>query len=239
MKARLRYLIAGVMVCTLLLCNLSAVVMAQPQNETQKNQTQRGQGQGNAKVVKSENIDVAQEFAAKQTTDKKIKAAHNYLKERGYEAKTGAGATLGKKETLRGKNEQGQDVEVVQTMKVQDYVKKNSKDSAAVAEVEISSQGQKRTYTFILEAQGGDINKVKEMKVSEEGKVQAANSFWSCVYRRCPCMANFYSCWNGSWTYYFSCIWRNCGLSCWTSASACCSCDCSWWCRWAVGCCDS
>lgn len=232
------------MICTLLLCNLTAVVAAQPQDQKDKSQGQgqgqgQGQDQGNAKVVKSENIDVAQEFATKEATDKKTKAASDYLQERGFNAKTGAGATLGKREILRGKNEQGQEVEVVQTMKVKDYVKKNSKDSAAIAEVEISSQGEKRTYTFILEAQGGDINNVKEMKVSEEGKVQSANSFWSCVYRRCPCMAAFYSCWNGSWVDYFSCIWRNCGLSCWTSASACCSCDCSWWCRWAVGCCDS
>ena len=250
-KAKLRYLIAGLMICTMLLCNLTAVVAAQPQgNQTQGNKTQaaKSQSQDNMTLQKSENITsavVAQEVAAKQTTDRKIKAANDFLKQKGYNAKIGPNAALGKKETFRGKNERGQEVEVVQTTKVVDYVKKNSKDSAALAQIEVSSQGQTRTYTFILEAPGGDIRKATEQAVSESGTVQPANSWWSCTYNRIisqncgsTCISALSSCWTGSWVSYLGCLAYRCGW-CYTKASLCCACDCSWWCRWASGCCNS
>ena len=249
-KAKLRYLIVGVMICTLLLCNLTAVVAAQPQGQNNASQGNQGQGQDQARVklVKSEQFkseDVAKGFAARLTTDKKIKGADADLKKKGYNVKTGPNAALGTKDTFIGKNDQGKEVEVVQTTKVVDYSKKDSKDAAAIAEVEVTSEGQSRTYTFILEAPEGDIKKAKESAVLESGEVQPANSWWSCTYNRIisqncgsTCVSALYSCWSGSWASYLGCLAYRCGW-CYTKASLCCSCDCSWWCKWGAGCCDS
>jgi hypothetical protein len=59
------------------------------------------------------------------------------------------------------------DQEAVFTLKAQDYEKKESKDAAAVAEVEVQSGGEKQTYSFVLLAPEGDINNVEEYAVVE------------------------------------------------------------------------
>ena len=245
-KLETRSLIVGLIICTLLLGNLLAVAIAQPP-------TGRGQSattpSDELKPVKSEKIksdDVAKEFAARRNTDNKIKAADDFLKQKGFSAKTNAEDAMGQRDTYKGKDDKGNDQETTYTLKAQNYEKKGSKDAVAVAEVEVVSGQEKRTYSFVLIAPDGDLNKAEEYAVEESGgkaSVGKAHSWWSCTRAKASncgsaCITALTACWNGNWVTYLGCLAVRCGW-CYLKAAACCACDCSWWCRWAAGCCDA
>lgn len=73
------------------------------------------------------------------------------------------------------------------------------------------------------------------------GVVPAAGTFWqrfvTCVRGSCGsvCLAALPTC-AGTWVLYLKCLAVVCG-GCVLKCSACAACDCSWWCRWAAGCC--
>lgn len=245
MNAKFRSLIVGLLICTLLLGNLLTVAMAQPPTERGQSATTPAE----SKPVKSETLksdDVAKEFAAMRNTDNKIKAADDYLKGKGFSAKTNAEDAGGWRDTFKGKDEQGKDQESTSTLKAQNYEKKGSKDAAAIVEVEVVSGGEMRAYSFVLIAPGGDLNKAEEYAVEVSGgkaQVAKAHSWWTCTRAKASncgstCVSALTSCWNGNWVYYLGCLAYRCG-GCYLKAAACCGCDCSWWCRWAVGCCDA
>jgi hypothetical protein len=74
------------------------------------------------------------------------------------------------------------------------------------------------------------------------GDVIEAESWWSafkaCLHGRCgsTCLSALVSC-SGTWAAYFWCLVAKCG-GCVVKCAACSTCDCRWWCKWAVGCCD-
>ena len=243
MNSKSRSLIVGLIICTLLLGNLVAV-MAQPPEDKGKSESIPADENKPIKSEKLKSDDVAKEFNAKRNTDNKIKAADDFLKGKGFSAKTKAEDAMGQKDTFKGKDEQGNDQESTSALKAQNYEKKGSKDAAAIAEVEVVSGGEKRIYSFVLIAPDGDLNKTEEYAVEEsdgKAKVEKAHSWWSCTFYRtqnCGCVYPLYSCWNGNWVYYLNCLAYRCGW-CFIGAANCCGCDCNWWCRWAVGCCDA
>jgi len=74
------------------------------------------------------------------------------------------------------------------------------------------------------------------------GDVIEAESWWSafrtCLTHRCgsACLSALVTC-SGTWAAYFWCLVAKCG-GCVVKCAGCSTCDCRWWCKWAVGCCD-
>ena len=132
---------------------------------------------------------------------------------------------------------------VSSTLILQDYSKGNSK--AAVGTVQISDGTNQESYTFSLEKTGNKPTDVEENFVNAKGDVEKAHSWYSCLRNKiasiCHSYFSFDRCWSTytSWTSFLSCISSIvCGISAGPKAIACCTCDCSWVCKWAVGCCD-
>jgi hypothetical protein len=111
----------------------------------------------------------------------------------------------------------------------------------AVATVTIRAGGNYTQQHIFIEAERGNFVQAVESTV-ENGQVVYTNSWWSawigCLYRDCAstCLISLWSC-SGTWAAYFWCVAARCG-GCVVKCAACATCDCSWWCRWAAGCCS-
>lgn len=168
-----------------------------------------------------------------------IKALSTKLVEEGFKpVVTGKNAFFGVTETF--KSNKGETATV--TIEVQSYQKTGSKDAAAVGNVRVKSGKNEATYRFSLVAPKGDFEKAEEHTVDRGNKVKKANSWYtrwrSCLRSRCAaaCLGALVTC-GGTWAAYFWCVVARCG-GCVLRCAGCASCDCRWWCRWAVGCCD-
>jgi hypothetical protein len=119
-----------------------------------------------------------------------------------------------------------------------------SKDGAegAVATGVVRAGGNEQAYDLLLEAPGGRFSEAREFTLVND-QIVPANSWWSawtgCLRGSCAstCLTSLVTC-TGTWAGYFWCVAATCG-GCVLRCSACATCDCSWWCRWATGCCDA
>jgi len=128
---------------------------------------------------------------------------------------------------------------------VESLAKPGTKDAGAVLTVTVRSKGKSATYEAYLVAPNGRFDKPKEYYATDAGQVRPANSFWSafkaCVRsRNCgtACLSALVTCIPSAktWVAYFICFGAACG-GCLGKCFACAACDCSWWCKWASGCC--
>lgn len=171
-----------------------------------------------------------------RTAGMDVKALAARLHVDGYSPSTAAKGVLGYKERLTSNDGKVVDAEI----KVQDYEKRGSKDHAALVEVTVSAEKKKEVYRMYLVAPGGNFNKAVEYTV-KEGQVVKAHSWWTrtraCLRSRCiaACISSLFTC-TGTWAAYLWCVIGICG-GCFTRCSLCAGCNCSWWCKWAVGCC--
>jgi hypothetical protein len=117
----------------------------------------------------------------------------------------------------------------------------DSEDQAAIASVTITAGKNTEEYEMLLESVGNDFEEIREFMI-ENDQVVAANSWWtaarSCVIGKCGsvCIGSLVAC-SGTWAAYLICVAAACG-GCWLKCSACATCNCRWWCRWATGCCS-
>jgi hypothetical protein len=124
---------------------------------------------------------------------------------------------------------------------VRSLTKPGSADQAAVITATISAGINSTTYDTFLEAPGGNFNQANEFLIQDNRLVEA-ESWWSalvnCLSGSCAtiCLGALVTC-GGAWAAYLLCVLVACG-GCGTKCAACATCDCTWWCRWAVGCCD-
>jgi hypothetical protein len=122
----------------------------------------------------------------------------------------------------------------------QNLVNPKSKTAYAIGVATISAGAFSESYELLLEAPNGSIRNSREWTI-KGGQVVRAHSWWSkmsrCLTGRCAgvCAAALAAC-SGTWVAYLGCVIVACG-GCWVVCGACASCSCSWWCRWAVGCC--
>jgi hypothetical protein len=194
-------------------------------------------------VLKSNTL--VPEFARLRAVDAEVIAANDFLVSKGFSAQTGAANVFGQRETYRTTSK-GQKMDETYTLRVQDYAKPGSKDAAAIAQVEVVAGGRSEVYSFSLIAPEGNFEMAEEYQVGETGGIMSvtkANSWWTCVKqqikeRNCGsvCLSSLTSCPTSSWVAYLGCVAAKCG-GCFVKASACCACNCKWWCKWAVGCC--
>jgi hypothetical protein len=206
--------------------------------------TPQGEEPG-VKVLSSqvlEKTQAAKRFAVLSNSDQELQALSKHLAEQGYEAQTKPENYFGW--DLAYQRKDGETAKVA--LLVQDYAKKGSKDPAAIGTISIAAGNRSDTYSFSVIAPEGNYEKAIEYKVDRESlKVEGANSFWSCFVNRVSsqcagvCVGALGTCLatsGGSWVSYLGCLASRCGL-CAARAFACCLCNCSWWCKWAVGCC--
>lgn len=186
---------------------------------------------------------VAGKFTKLHKIDKEIKALDVHLKKKGFRAQKEKKNFWGIKSDYEDK-----DKKATFSVIVQDYYKPKSKDGAAVGQMTISAGDRTEVYSFDLIAPGGKPKKAKEYRVDKKLKVLEANSWWSCVLgqlqkqipnivtsiARCCVVAAVSGPF--SWASFLGCIAGAVGWP-FARASACCGCNCGWWCRWAVGCC--
>jgi hypothetical protein len=112
----------------------------------------------------------------------------------------------------------------------------------AVATAVVRAGGNELVYDLLLEAPGGRFREAREFTIAND-QVVPTHSWWSawtgCLGGNCAstCLGSLVTC-AGTWAAYLWCVVAACG-GCVLKCTACATCDCSWWCRWAAGCCDA
>lgn len=114
-------------------------------------------------------------------------------------------------------------------------------DQAAAGTVTVTAGTYTADYNLLLEAPGGDINRMLERTV-QDNELVLVDGWWD-TFRGClgncggVCLAAFLSC-IGARTIpaILACLAIRCG-GCAARCAACATCDCRWSCRWGVGCC--
>jgi hypothetical protein len=167
---------------------------------------------------------------------------------RGYRPVTGPGAEFGLRQRIRSRvpvhppaGETGAPLQELQfELSIRALEKGDSEDQAAIATATITAGQYTEELDLMLEARGGNFARAREFKV-ENDRLVPANSWWtaarSCVLSGCSsvCVGSLISC-SGTWAAYLLCVAAACG-GCWVRCTACATCNCRWWCRWATGCC--
>lgn len=168
-----------------------------------------------------------------------VQALAGHLGEQGFKpAKKGKDAYFGATNTFKSNDGKTATFE----FHLQSFAKAGSKDAAALGSYTVKSGDKSQTYHFTLVAPKGDFEKALEHTVNKAHKVRKANSWWSrwvnCLRSRCvsTCLGALATC-SGTWAAYLWCVVAACG-GCVLRCVGCASCNCRWWCRWAVGCCE-
>jgi len=184
-----------------------------------------------------------------------MKLASDNLVERGFEALTGDDNFFGISETSRVMMDDGEIVQLITTLEVQDYISSDRKDLGALVRVRLEAEdGCKEEYIFNLVAPCGDFSRPIEYQavatsirdpttgaMTTRLEMVETDSWGTCMQRelkKCasPCVNALVTCPKSSWTAYLGCLAVRCG-GCFVAKAACCTCNCKWWCKWAVGCC--
>jgi hypothetical protein len=131
------------------------------------------------------------------------------------------------------------------TVRMQDYTKTGSRDAAAIGQVAFTAGDKSEIYSFYLFAPNGNFRAMEEYKVGKNLTILKAHSWWGCVQnaiqKECgpACLDSLGACAVTAPTVvgYVYCVAGTCG-GCAIKSLACCGCNCSFLCKWAVGCCD-
>jgi hypothetical protein len=152
--------------------------------------------------------------------------------------------------TVSEANDGGQ---LTATTIVQDLTSNRGGPPLAIASVFLRGveADQRIFFTVLLEGTPAETNvQVHTLGGAIAGGVSAmaigplAGTFWqrfvTCLRGGCAgtCLGSIGTCAGkgGGWAAVLACIAVACG-GCALRCSACAACDCSWWCRWAAGCC--
>jgi hypothetical protein len=128
---------------------------------------------------------------------------------------------------------------------IQEMRKSSSQDMGVVIITTFNGNvaDSKETDVRFLIAPGGDIDKAKEVMFDPaKNKVVPTKSLWTrfrkCLGGKCAsvCTGAVASCPKVSWAAFLGCLALACG-GCSAKCFGCASCNCRWWCKWAVGCC--
>ncbi|MDQ1350033.1 MAG: hypothetical protein QG657_334 [Acidobacteriota bacterium] len=190
---------------------------------------------------------LVQKFGVLLKMDEEIKGIDAHLRTLGFSPqgkKKGVQNFWGARETYQSQSKVDKK-SITFTVHLQSYAKPGSKDSMAIGQVIVNAGDRSETYSFYLSAPNRNFEAMEEYTMDKKLRLSKANSWWSCVKsdirKRCAttCLSSLITCAPSASTIvgYVACVAIQCG-GCATKSIACCSCDCSWWCKWAVGCCD-
>lgn len=206
-------------------------------------------------AIESETLELVEPRAASEAFKKRVndrselRRLHEEAKSRGYTPSDDEDEAFG----IRVRVQATKDVQppspsaaggAVRNVEIELVGVSASKSGAegAVATCVVKAGKNEQVYDFLLEAPGGDFARAREFTV-RDGEVVDAHSWWSawvgCLQRSClsTCLSSLVAC-SGTWAAYFWCVAAACG-GCVLRCAGCATCDCSWWCRWAAGCCDA
>jgi hypothetical protein len=204
-------------------------------------------------AVVSENVEILDHKAAhdqfKKHLDSRpnLKKLHDEAGKRGYKPHDEPEETFSARVTSKASGDvpapRGAEGAAVQQVEFEIAGQSVSKGDAegAVVTCTVRAGDNEETYEMLLEAPGGNFRQTREYTIKDDQLVEA-HSWWSawtgCLNRDCAstCLNALWSC-TGTWTDYFWCVVSRCG-GCVLTCSACATCDCGWWCRWAAGCCS-
>ncbi|WP_432141037.1 hypothetical protein [Streptomyces sp. bgisy084] len=133
---------------------------------------------------------------------------------------------------------------VKNTFMARTFTGQNGEQVAACATItEAPGTSYKTVDVFVLEAADGDLLHANELVVASTGAMEERDGWWdrvvSCLGRDCGgvCLSAAVSCPKVNWAAFLICLAGRCGV-CVIKCGACATCDCSWWCKWAAGCCE-
>ncbi|MFF9158403.1 hypothetical protein ACF1AB_39965 [Streptomyces sp. NPDC014846] len=125
------------------------------------------------------------------------------------------------------------------------FTGENGEQMAACATViEVPGTSYKQVDAFVLEAHNGDLLDAKELVPTSSSVLEERDGWWDaltgCLGRDCGgvCLSAAMSCPKVNWAAFLICLAGRCGV-CVVKCAACATCNCSWWCKWAAGCCDN
>lgn len=193
--------------------------------------------------------DVIKRLKSKKQVNRNLKFLEKYAQGLGYLASDKSDDVFGIRSKVRSKvpireSRLGRETvnEVTFELEVQNFKKSRSRDKLALATMTITAGNHSETYDTLLLAPAGNLLKPREYIYNEKkGKVELTHSWWSrftsCLGKRCisSCLNSLISC-SGTWAAYLGCVAAYCG-GCFVICTACASCRCRWWCRWATRCC--
>ncbi len=198
-----------------------------------------------------EPVDLAQNFRTLLKEDEEVKAIDSHLKKMNFVAQVEPErkvAVTKKKETnfwgYRQTYQSKTGEKGTFTVQLHSYLKRGSKDSAALGRVVVIVGERSDVYSFYLFAPGGNFRAMEEYRIDNNLKIVKANSWWSCVQsyirRKCPsiCTQALITCLPTAPTVvgYIGCVVSTCASDCAFGSLTSCACDCRWWCKRAVGC---
>lgn len=183
---------------------------------------------------------VVSKFNLLMRTDTTMKALHADLLARGFQAQTALNNHWGFRGLFKGRDEAGKLQTTNTQFYMRDYTKPGSGDLAALLQIQMGT----RKFSFFLIAQNGDFDNATEFARGQDGEISEkhAAGFWHCMWHGLSgiggtCANALITCPKTGWAAYAGCVALRCG-SVALRRLACCACDCSFWCRWAAGCCD-
>lgn len=192
---------------------------------------------------------VSKSMMIRTKREPKLAKLLKHAEKRGYKRATGEKDFMGLKTTIKAKQPvkapqgfKGTVEEVNFEFNLQNLTKKGAKDQLAIAIVEIKAGEWSEIYSMLLEAPDGDFKKHREFFV-KDNRILKANSWYdrtlNCMFNKCigPCLEAFINCIGLTWALYLWCVAIECG-TCFAECAACAVCNCRWWCRWGVGCCE-
>lgn len=116
--------------------------------------------------------------------------------------------------------------------------------AACATVIEVPDTSYKTVDAFVLEARDGDLLNAKELAVTSANVLEERDGWWDaltgCLGRDCGgvCLSAALSCPKVNWAAFLICLAGRCGV-CVVKCAACATCNCTWWCKWAAGCCDN
>lgn len=120
----------------------------------------------------------------------------------------------------------------------------NGEQMAACATViEVPGTDYRHMDVFVLEATDGDLLHANELVPVSADRLEERDGWWDrvirCLGRDCGgvCLGAAVSCPKVNWAAFLICLAGRCGV-CVIKCGACATCDCTWWCKWAAGCCE-
>lgn len=210
---------------------------------------------------------VISRFKQLRKSDPNIKTLDAFLVNKGFKAQTGNANFGGSKSFLSGRGTTGEAGTVQSELVIQDFKNPGTGEQGALLQLVVRAAGklgippigiqeenardiQSAKYSFVLI---GDPKSENVVEFTVEGGVVKevvpdvvrghCGGWWCCfkerVKEKCPstCISALTTCPTTSWPIYIACVIARCG-GCVTKAMLCCSCDCRWWCKWGVGCCN-
>ncbi|QLH23604.1 hypothetical protein [Streptomyces sp. Rer75] len=122
----------------------------------------------------------------------------------------------------------------------------NRQVAACVATTRGIPSGVSHDYVFVLDTTSDQfLAGVNELTPDADGHLVTRDGWWEAL-TSCfgssdcgsTCLSAALTCPPAGWAVYLACLAGRCG-GCVVSCAACATCDCTWWCRPAVGCCNN